>query len=301
MKKDLTTKNHNGIAFDLYQNQEGMTLIELMISAALSLFVTLVAVIFLQSIAVLNLRGQKSDNIQTDLDRFILTLQNYTFYAVNVRYFGTGSLDGVGTSTDGQGFVRGINIDQQSDLGGRRFTTLMFFARETAVSTLNPTALRSVFGHTAVFYRAKDEGVTPRVPPAILIHPGQAGALGPRDLSTNDNNFLIPFEYLSDIRLDQPIMSTENATNNLFILNSIRMTVKGVYPIASTATSGNNLTECFGPTRDIQNNVTCQNSLPYKVLQKAAVLYFPNNKRHTFNSKHEFVDGVYFFRPGLSF
>lgn len=271
----------------IMSNQKGTSLAELMIALALSTFVAITASLFLQSFTSLSLRAQKGDNIESNLDQMLRIVQNYTFFAVNVRYAGNTDLNSRRTGIGGQGYVRAIDITTNP---GDDYTTLMYFARESSLSKWQPEnspALQSNFQSTAIFYRRR----TTNTPPAVIIHPGRTGT---GDLTATDNATII-YDYISDVRLDQPQINYDSS--NLDVLTSIRFTAKAIYPTATTATksTSDNEGECYGPTGDIAT--VCINSIPYAITQKAVILTFSNNKRHTFNSKNEFMNGVYLFRP----
>lgn len=259
-------------------NNKGTTLAELMISVVISTFIILTAAVVLQQVVALKLNASKRTTIEEDLDLLLVRLQQLTKYAVNVRYYNN-DLDGRGNA-QGQGFVRSFSYRTSSGFT-KPSTTLMFFAREVARSRTNPNTLQSQFALSAVYFRPKIENPTnARKPSAIVIDTNNASAAV---LELDDSDYA--FEYISDVVLDDPVIAAG-------VLQSIKMTVSVVYPLSTTAIG----LDCYGPSQDIAGGL-CNQSKPYKILEKSVVLSFLNNKRNTPKSSYEFSEGFYMFPP----
>lgn len=273
----ISAKNHRSAGFSL---------IELMITSVIASFIFLSGTIISYNMTAVGLKQTKISSAEEDLERLAYTWKMLAAQAVNVRFTGLANLNGTQSPADGSGFVKVFNYTVDASMGARPSDTLMYFARENRITTGAPETLSSQFRPTGVFFiRKNDVFNNTRRGSQIVIDLGAANASG---IVSPDNTDLV-FNNISDLVIDQPQFSRGN------VLNSIRVSVTSIYPIAGIKTGF----DCLGPTGDIAANRTCNTNqtTPFKTLTKVFTLKFPNNKRDTALSIGEFENGVYLFRP----
>lgn len=264
----------------------GFTLVELMITAVIASTIFLAGTILSLNMITAELKQVKISDAEKDLERLIYTWKMIAAQAVNVHFTNLANLNGQQGAPDGSGFVKTFTYTQDASMGALAGDTLMFFARDTQITTGNPENLQSRFRPTGVFFMRKNEVFNnTRRGSRIIIDLGAANASG---VVAPDNSDLV-FNNISDLVIDQPQFSRNN------ILNSIRVQVTSIYPSMSNAQGF----DCLGPTGDITAGIICApgTTTAFKTVTKIFTLKFPNNKRDSTLSVGEFENGVYMFRP----
>ncbi len=264
----------------------GFSLAELMVTTAIASIIFLSGAMLSVNMTTMGLKQTKISEAEQDLERLVYTWKMLAAQAVNVRYTNLTSLNGRQSSADGAGFVKTFNYTTDASMGTLNGDTLMFFARDTQITTANPESLQSQFRPTGVFFMRKNDVFNVnRRGSRIVIDLGASNASG----IVSPNNTDLVFNNISDVIIDQPQFSRNN------ILNSIRVQVTSIYPAM-----GNQIGfDCLGPTGDITAGNICAagTTNAFKTITKIFTLKFPNNKRDTVLSVGEFENGVYMFRP----
>ncbi len=264
----------------------GFSLVELMVTSVIASAIFLAGAILSLNMTTVGLKQIKISQAEQDLERLVYTWKMMAAKAVNVRYTTLTNLNGRQSPPDGSGFVKTFNYTQDSSMGVLNSDTLMFFSRETQPTTTTPETMRSQFRATGVFFVRKNEVFNQtRRGSRIVIDLGPG--LGNGVVSPDDTDLV--FENISDLVIDQPQFSRNN------VLNSIRVNVTSIYPIAGVSRGY----DCLGPTGDITAGRTCNTiqTTSFKTVSKVFTLKFPNNRRDTALSIGEFENGVYMFQP----
>jgi prepilin-type N-terminal cleavage/methylation domain-containing protein len=264
----------------------GFTLIEFMISAAISSLIFLIGATLSFNTIMMEVKQTKISQAEEDLERFIYTLKLVTSLAVNVRYSPFTNLNAKYASADGAGAITEFTYQSDVHMWGRNSVTLMYFARENRDSNFNAETTQSLYRPTGVFFVPKNEVFNAnRRGSRIIIDLGAANAGG--IVAPDDSDQV--FENISDLILDQPQFSRSN------VINSMRVNVTSIYSTISTKDGY----DCLGPTFDIQGGGICNDNrtVPFKLVNKIFTIKFFNNKRDNPLSAGEFQNGVYMFKP----
>ncbi len=273
------------IEFKNFKLMSGMTLLELIVSFTIGSFIIFGGASIMLNLKITSTKFEKINQIESDIHFLEATLKSIALSGVNVRYFNE-ELDGTQGSFDGAGFVRSFEYTQDASMGTMESKTIMYFAREVTLSSLNtPLLMKSVYRPTGVFFRKKNETYNKSTHRSgqLIIDMGSSNT--PGSVSPDDGD--IVFNNISDVIFDLPQFTEGN------VLTGIRVRVKIIYPLLSVSAGF----ECFGPTKDIENGLTCLEgkTLEYAFKEKSFFLNFQNNKRHTFLSSAEFQNGMYLF------